>query len=108
MRKTDAHGKLVWQQYYDRSPVDSKGILCFVDESNEFWAIFTVDGGLYDAGYITKLWVQPGAFTGVIAGGYGVGGGPAVPVIARLNKEDGKIIKGTFLSSILSSGQLTV
>jgi hypothetical protein len=105
VRKTTSAGGLVWLHHYDKTPIDSKAILCFVDEQNELWVVFTVDGGSYDSGYITKHWVQPDAFTGVVAGGYGSGGGPVAAIIARVNKEDGRIIKGTFLSSILSSGK---
>ena len=59
----------------------------------------------YDSGYITKLWVENDAFKNVLSGGYGVGGGPKVPIIARLNKEDGKIAKATFIYSKLSTGK---
>ena len=104
VKKEDKDGKLIWQKYYDQSPVDSKGILCFVDDANQLWAVFTVDGGSYDAGYITKLWIETAAFSNVIAGSYGSGGGPVATVIAKLCREDGKITKATFLSSILSSG----
>ena len=105
VRKTDAAGKTVWFYYYEQTPLDSKAVFCYVDASDELWVVFTLDGGSTEAKYINKLWVEPGAFTGVLAGGYGNGGGPKAVVLTRVNKESGKIARGTFLYSILSSGK---
>ena len=105
VKKTDVAGNSVWFYYYEQTPLDAKGVICYVDSSDELWVVFTLDGGSTDAKYINKLWVEPGAFTGVLAGGYGSGGGPKAVVLTRINKETGKIVRGTFLYSILSTGK---
>ncbi len=103
--KKDPSGQQLWKHYYDQSPVDSKGLMISIDSNEQLWAIFTVDGGSYDEGYLTKNHVETDAFKQVYASSYGNGGGPRVVVLARIHPSSGKIIKGTFLTARLNSGK---
>lgn len=94
-----------WRVMYDTTAVDSRSILTMVDPMQNVWVVFTVDGGSTDPGYITKLAAASDAFTKTVAGSYGSGGGPKIPIIARINATSGLIIKGMFLPAILPSGK---
>ena len=105
IEKRNAQDQVLWRQIYEQTPVDGRGLYLYLDGQQRIWAVFSVDGGSNDAGYINRLAVESGAFSNVWAGGYGSGGGPKVSVLAQINPEDGKIIKGSFLYARLSDGR---
>ena len=104
VEKRDNAGNVLWKVTHASSPADERAILVTLDEEQNPWVVFTVDGGSYDDGYITRKFVEQGAFQNVYQDGYGKGGGPKVAIIARLNTETGKIIKASFLTARLNSG----
>lgn len=107
LRKTSPANELVWEKYYDSSPVDCKGLAVAFDSNNtKVWAAFSVDGGSYDSGYITKKEISTSAFQNVIFSGYGRGGGPKVSVISRINPLTGVIEKATFLLARTAEGDI--
>lgn len=95
--KKDAGGNQIWKVVHETSAVDGTATLVTLDGDGHPWVVFTVDGGSAENTSITKSQVEAGAFEGVLFNGYGNGGGPKIAVIARLNPENGKIAKGTFL-----------
>lgn len=104
VEKTDAGGGQAWRINHENTGVDGRAVLVTVDSNNNPWVIFTVDGGSNDNGYINKKEVEDGAFSGVFQNGYGSGGGAKVAIIARLNPSTGKIVKGSFVTARLNSG----
>ncbi len=105
VEKKDKDGNTLWKVTHASSPADERAVLITLDEEQNPWVIFTVDGGSYDAGYITKKFVESGAFENVYQNSYGQGGGPKVAIIARLNAETGRIVKASFLTARLNSGK---
>lgn len=103
--KKDESGNLLWKVTYENTPVDGKGILIALDDVDNPWAVFTVDGGSNDAGFITKKQVLPSAFSNVYMNSYGSGGGPKVSVLAKIDPLTGNIVKGTFIVAKLTSGK---
>ncbi|MFP4090093.1 MAG: hypothetical protein ACLFT3_07280 [Cyclobacteriaceae bacterium] len=105
VEKKDKEGNTLWKVTHASSPADERAVLITLDEEQNPWVVFTVDGGSYDAGYITKKSVEAGAFENVYQNSYGQGGGPKVAIIARLNPETGRIVKASFLTARLNSGK---
>lgn len=104
VEKRDKAGNVLWKVTHAASPADERAVLITLDEEQNPWVVFTVDGGSYDEGYITRKFVEKGAFQNVYQGSYGKGGGPKVAIIAGLNAENGKIVKASFLTARLNSG----
>jgi len=106
VRKISPSGKELWKLIYENTPVDGRATMITLDENQKPYVVFTVDGGSKENGSIQKKELDsPNAFTGVFQNSYGIGGGPKVPVIARLNPNNGKIEKGTFLIARKSNGK---
>ena len=102
--KRSATGDLVWTVAHDTSSVDSKALQVALDSSERPYVTFTVDGGSYDGGYITRAQVESGAFDSAPFPGFGAGGNKAVTIVARLNPDTGAIQAATFLRARLNSG----
>jgi len=106
VRKVNSSGQEVWRVIYENTPVDGRAVLVAIDANQKPYVVFMVDGGSNDAGAINKKELDnANAFSGVFQNGYGSGGGPKVSVIARLNPENGKIEKGTFITARLTNGK---
>ena len=105
VEKKDSEGNILWKATHAASPADERAVLIALDEEQNPWVVFTVDGGSYDADYITKKFVEGGAFENVYQNSYGQGGGPKVAIAARLNAENGRIVKASFLTARLNSGK---
>lgn len=106
VRKVDASGQQVWRLTYENTPVDGRAVWVALDANQKPYVVFTVDGGSKDAGAINKKELDnPDAFSGVFQNSYGTGGGPKVSIIARLNPNNGKIEKGTFITARLTDGK---
>lgn len=103
--KIDKNGNQLWKVVHESSPVDGRAILVNVDSNNQPWVVFSVDGGSYDAGYITKKSVEADAFKGVYQHSYGRGGGAKVSVLAKINPDNGLITKATFVTARITSGK---
>jgi len=103
VKKEDSDSNQVFKEYLEESTVDCKGVVVSFDTDGNPLVVVTVDGG-QNSNYITQLNVADDAFDGVVFPSYGSGGGPAISVLARINPENGEIMKGTFLKSQLSSG----
>jgi hypothetical protein len=104
VQKRDGNGNELWRYNYETTGVDGRGVIVAIDGQDRPWVIFTVDGGSNDTDYITRLRTDPDAFNGVYANSYGTGGGPKVSVIARLDPETGTIMRATFVTARLTSG----
>jgi len=104
VKKKDSDGNQIWRVIYENTAVDGRANLITLDNSGRPWVIFSVDGGSNSDEYIDKKEVFENAFSNVYMSGYGSGGGAKVSIIARLNPENGKIEKGTFITARLSSG----
>lgn len=103
IQKKDASGNTLWRLRYEETPVDGRGLLLAWFEGRLF-AVFYVDGGSTSLAYINAHQVRPGAFSNVFQSGYERGGGPKVSVVCEINPNDGKILKGTFLTARLNNG----
>lgn len=107
LKKTSPANESIWEKLYDSSPVDCKGLaVSFDNYNNKIWAAFSVDGGSYDSGYITKKEIAASALENVIFSSYGRGGGPKVSFISRINPLTGVIEKATFLLARTSQGNI--
>lgn len=107
LKKTSPTNELVWEKLYDSSPVDCKGLtVSFDGYNNKIWAAFSVDGGSYDSGYITKKEIAASAFENVLFSSYGKGGGPKVSFISRINPLTGVIEKATFFLARTAEGNI--
>lgn len=104
VEKLDANGNRLWRQTYETTGVDGRGVLIALDPNGTPWVVFSVDGGSNENTYISKHFVESGAFSGVYMNSYGRGGGSKVAVLTRLNPESGRIEKGTFLAARLTNG----
>ncbi|MCC5944737.1 MAG: hypothetical protein JJT94_07355 [Bernardetiaceae bacterium] len=105
VRKTNRNGEELWRLRYENTPVDGRALLVALDAAQNPWVVFSVDGGSNDGGYITRKELDNSeAFTNVFQNSYGRGGGPKVSVLARLNPENGKIQRGTFVTARLDNG----
>lgn len=102
--KKDAQGTLLWKINHEESPVDGRALLIGIDPEDRIWVTFTVDGGSNENTYITRHKVDNNAFSNVFMNSYGSGGGAKVSVLAQINPETGSIIKGTFITARLTSG----
>ena len=88
-----------WIQYYDTSGIDGRGAGLLWDETSQnLYGVFTADGGSQG----TETFGQ--ATQGGWLSGYGSGGGAAVSVLLKLNPNTGDSEAGTFIRSVLSSG----
>lgn len=105
VRKVNAQGQQQWRMVYENTPVDGRTVLIALDEAQNPWVVFTVDGGSNDAGAIQRRHVAANAFQGVYNNSYGSGGGPKVSIIARLNPDTGVIERGTFVTARLDNGR---
>lgn len=103
--KKSSSGEQLWKVSHESTGVDCRAAMVSVAENGSPWVVFTLDGGSNDGTYITKKEVSSGAFDGVFMNSYGSGGGPKVAVLAKLNPDNGKIEKGTFLTARLTSGK---
>jgi hypothetical protein len=103
IEKNSPQGETIWRLRYEETPVDGRGILLGWFEGKLF-AVFSVDGGSTLLNYINSHKAKPGAFQAVFQSGYERGGGPKVSVICEIDPQDGKIIKGTFLTARLNNG----
>lgn len=104
--KRDSQNNVLWSLSHASSATDERAVFLTEDTVGTPWAVFTTDGGSLDSGFITQNTnTAPGAFTNVFLNSYGVGGGPKVSIIARLDPLTGKIQKGTFLRARLGSGR---
>ena len=69
-----------------------------MDGQNNPWVVFTLVGGSYSDDYLTKKELaNTDAFSNVYAGTYGNGGGAKVSIVAKLDANTGKIVKGSFI-----------
>ncbi len=105
VRKTDESGNTLWKVNYEKSAVDGRAVLVAIDDNNNVWVTFTVDGGSNEDTNITKHAVANDAFQNVYANSYGSGGGPKASLLAKINPDNGKMEKATFLTARLSSGK---
>ncbi|WPP48050.1 hypothetical protein [Catalinimonas niigatensis] len=105
VEKRDDRGAIVWKVSHAASPIDERAVLVTLDDEGNPWVIFSVNGGSYDEGYITKKFTAPDAFENVYQNNYGQGDGAKVAVVAKLDPEDGKIVKGSFLGTHLNNGK---
>lgn len=103
IHKRNAAGETVWRLRYEETPVDGRGVVIGWFEGRLF-AVFSVDGGSTSSSFINAHQVKEGAFSRVFQSGYERGGGPKVSVICEIDPQDGKIIKGTFLTARLNNG----
>ena len=94
--KQDAQGKQIWKVIYENTAVDGRGLWITLDSNDTPWAVFTVDGGSSDGGFINKKQVETGAFTNVYMNSYGSGGGPKASVLAQIDKKYGQHQKRYF------------
>ena len=104
VEKTDAQGNRSWRINYETTGVDGRSILVALDEQENPWVVFTVDGGSNSTDFINRRHVAAGAFDNVFTNNYGRGGGPVVSILARLNPANGYIEKGTFIGARLTNG----
>eukprot|EP01017_Pseudomicrothorax_dubius_P028681 TRINITY_DN3421_c0_g2_i1.p1 TRINITY_DN3421_c0_g2~~TRINITY_DN3421_c0_g2_i1.p1 ORF type:complete len:286 (+),score=104.73 TRINITY_DN3421_c0_g2_i1:63-920(+) len=102
--KWSPEGPKIWYIYYDQSLVDTRTVNLTLDEDGFLWAVFVMDGGSYDPKNIRKLHTDPDAFKDVLFDNYGSGGGPHVTLVAKIDPEDGKILKATYLSARMQEG----
>jgi len=79
-------------------------LMITLNETNQPFVAFSVDGGSNDGTYITRHHVQANAFENAPFQSYGSGGGAKVTVLAKLNPTDGRIERATFLIARLSNG----
>ncbi|MDX1904814.1 MAG: hypothetical protein SFU27_11710 [Thermonemataceae bacterium] len=103
--KKDANGNQLWKYNHESTSVDGTAYLVILDNNAQPWVVFSVDGGSNDADYISKKWVETNAFSNVFMNSYGNGGGPKVAVLAQLDANTGKILKGTFLTARKDDGK---
>lgn len=102
--KKNANGNEIWRHIYESTGVDGRATLVSLGANDQPWVVFTMDGGSNDGGYITRKHVESDAFSGVYMNSYGRGGGPKVSIITQLDPNSGKIIKGSFITARLNSG----
>ena len=106
VRKMNANGESIWYVEHEKSEVDGRAVLVFVDPDNIPWVVFTLVGGSYSEDYLTvRELSDPDAFNNIYAGSYGNGGGAKVSIIARLDPDTGKIDKGTFITARKNDGK---
>lgn len=103
--KFDSSGKEVWKKIHESTPVDGRAILIAIDKMGIPWVVFVVDGGSNDSKSISKKEIESNAFKSVYMPSYGRGGGAKVSILAKLNPQNGKISKATFITSRLNSGK---
>lgn len=104
VEKTDASGNLLWEMEHDNSPVDVRATIVTLDSQNRPWVVFTLNGGSSSTDYLNQRFTSETAFQNVFQSNYGIGGGPVVSVIARLNPNNGIIEKGSFIIAQLENG----
>ncbi len=104
LQKKNAGGQTVWRKIYDGSPIDSRGVWITLDANQDPWVVFSADGGSGGSTAFNQKEVEANAFTGVYKSGYGAGGGPRVVIAAHINRETGKIFKGSYLGAKLTDG----
>ncbi|MCS6982720.1 MAG: CAP domain-containing protein [Candidatus Absconditabacterales bacterium] len=105
--KIGPDGKEIWKIVHETSPVDTRAEIVMTDAQGNPWVVFTLDGGSHDAGYITRKHVMPGAFDGVVFPSFGRAQGAFKgSFLAKLDPETGKIVRGTFLMSRTTEGDI--
>jgi len=104
VRKRSSSGNTLWNITHESTPVDGKAEFVFLDNDQNPWVVFSFDGGSNEGGYINRKEIEDNAFSGVFQNNYGSGGGPRVSVLARLNPDTGKIVKGSFITARLTNG----
>ncbi len=106
VRKKNANGESVWYVEHETSEVDGRATLIFIDNTDTPWVVFTLVGGSYSDDYLTKRELSnSNAFKSVYEGSYGNGGGAKVSIIAKLDPNTGKIVKGSFVIAKKSDGK---
>jgi hypothetical protein len=87
-------GRVVWTQYYDRSPDDSKAAAVIAD-AGRLYVAFTCTGG--NTGFK--------ATSGAFQGSYGSGGGAKITYLARLDVSNGNVLAATFIGARLNDNR---
>ena len=88
----------IWNQNsYDTSPDDSRGEAITANTINLFVAFSVTGGNTGFTNFVSNDAIQKS---------YGIGGGPKVTFLARLNPNTGEILKGTFLGARLTNGRV--
>ncbi|MBP2832124.1 hypothetical protein J8281_07960 [Aquimarina sp. U1-2] len=105
VRKKNLSGETLWYIEHEKSEVDGRTTLIFIDNNDIPWVVFTVVGGSNNASYITSQAIEDNAFSGVYQTNYGTGGGSKVSIIARLNPDTGKIQKATYVIAKRNDGK---
>lgn len=106
VRKRNGAGETIWYIEHEKSEVDGRAVLIFIDPEDIPWVVFTLVGGSYSDDYLTKRELaNPEAFQDVYGGSYGNGGGAKVSILARLDPNNGKIVKGTFITAKKNDGK---
>jgi hypothetical protein len=82
---------------YDTSPDDSRGEAVISNASNLFVA-FSITGG--------NTGLRDFVSSDAVQKSYGVGGGPKVTFLARIDPNNGNILRGTFLGARLDNGRV--
>ncbi len=104
VEKVDAQGDRLWRVNHETTGVDGRAPLVALDQQENPWVVFTVDGGSNSGDFINQRAISPGAFNDVFANSYGRGGGPVASILARLDPATGSIVKGTFVTARLTNG----
>lgn len=105
--KRDASGKTIWKNIYSATYADERAEIVTLDNQGNPWVVFTLDGGSDDKNYITKKWVEKGAFTDVFLPDFGRARWIAkVSIVTKLNPTNGKIVKGTYIMSRTNTGNI--
>jgi len=107
VKKIGTDGKVVWTVTHDSSPVDVRASMVKVDAQGNPRVVFTLDGWSNDKGYITRKFVDSKAFSSAVFPSFGRAKGAFKwAVIAKLDPENGKIMKATFLMARTSEGDI--
>lgn len=107
VRKTDANGNELWRLTYETTAVDGRAVLVALDDNEQPWVVFTVDGGSNSGDYISRKETADNAFSGVLFAGFGRASGAAkVSILAKLNPDNGQIERGTFLMARTNEGNI--
>lgn len=98
VEKKDSKGITLWKIAHAATSANEQAILISIDKEGNPWVVFTVEGESVGEDYITKKFTTPTAFKNVHQNKNEYDGGDKVAVVACLDPEDGKIVKGSFLS----------
>ncbi len=107
VEKTKANGERIWRKVHSSTGIDERAVLITLSPDGDPFVVFTLDGGSTSSNFFTKKEVENGAFDNVFLNSFGRASGAAkVAIIARLNPENGKISKATFLMSRTKEGNI--